>query len=178
MTELPEDAQGDLFEITHVTLASAGLPGYEVSNFASSPVHRSPHNPKYWDHTPYLGLGPSAHSFDGRRRWWNERKLGTWEAKLATGVKPIEGSEELTPSDLALETLMLGLRTVEGVDLERFRARFGYDLLQRNEPLVERLAETGLLSVSGSGEQPALVPTLAGWGVADSLARAFDLGPA
>jgi len=173
--ELPEDAQGDLFEITHVTLASAGLPGYEISNFASSPAHRSPHNPKYWDHTPYLGLGPSAHSFDGRRRWWNERKLGAWEAKLATGEKPVEGSEELTPADLALETLMLGLRTVEGVDLDRFRSRFGYDLLQRNEPLVERLAETGLLSVSGAGEQPALVPTLAGWGVADSLARSFHL---
>lgn len=169
--ELPEDDQGDLFEITHSTLAAAGLPGYEVSSFAASPAHRSPHNPKYWDHTAYLGLGPSAHSFDGRRRWWNERSLAAWEGKLALRLRPIEGSEELTAADLALETLLLGLRTVEGVDLERFRSRFGYDLLERNEPLVERLAEGGLLSMS----RTALVPTLAGWGVADALARSFEL---
>jgi len=174
MAEMPEEGQAEMFELTHRFLADAGYPGYEVSNFARSAAHRSPHNPKYWDHTPYLGLGPSAHSFDGRRRWWNERKLGPWEEKVAAGERPIEGSEELTPDDLALETLMLGLRTAEGIDLERFRSRFGFDLLQRNEPLVERLVGEGLLVAAGQ----ALVPTLAGWAVADSLARAFDLGPA
>jgi oxygen-independent coproporphyrinogen-3 oxidase len=174
MAEMPEEGQAEMFGLTHRFLADAGYPGYEVSSFARSPAHRSPHNPKYWDHTPYLGLGPSAHSFDGRRRWWNERKLGPWEKRVAAGEWPIEGSEELTPADLALEALMLGLRTVEGIDLERFRSRFGYDLLKRNEPLVERLAGEKLLVVSES----ALVPTLPGWAVADSLARAFDLGPA
>ena len=63
-------------------LADAGFEGYEISNFSSAPEHRSKHNQKYWDHTPYLGLGPSAHSFDGRRRWWNERGLGSWSARL------------------------------------------------------------------------------------------------
>ena len=76
MTEMPEESQADLFLLTHTFLRDAGWPGYEVSSFSRSPEHRSRHNRKYWDHTPYLGLGPSAHSFSGRRRWWNERKIG------------------------------------------------------------------------------------------------------
>ena len=78
LVELPEDHQACFFELTHEVLDAAGYPAYEVSNFASAPEHRSGHNQKYWNHTPYLGLGPSAHSFDGRRRWWNERQLRAW----------------------------------------------------------------------------------------------------
>src|SRR5688572_18157772 len=76
LSELPEDDQATLFELTHRFLADAGWPAYEVSNFARDPAHRSRHNRKYWDHTPYLGLGPSAHSLacdspSSGRRWWN-----------------------------------------------------------------------------------------------------------
>jgi len=172
LAELPEHAQADLFTFTHTFLRDAGWPGYEVSNFARSPEHRSRHNRKYWDHTPYLGLGPSAHSFSGSRRWWNEKRLGAWEGKVAAGDRGLAGSEELTAADLALEALMLGLRTAEGIDLSRFRERYGVDLMKRNEPLVERLAVEGLLSV----EDGILVPSLAGFAVTDSLARAFGLG--
>lgn len=172
LAELPEHAQADLFTFTHTFLRDAGWPGYEVSNFARSPEHRSRHNRKYWDHTPYLGLGPSAHSFSGSRRWWNEKRLGAWEGKVAAGDRGLAGSEELTAEDLALEALMLGLRTAEGIDLSRFRERYGVDLMKRNEPLVERLAVEGLLSV----EDGILVPSLAGFAVTDSLARAFGLG--
>jgi putative oxygen-independent coproporphyrinogen III oxidase len=171
MSELPEDVQGELFLFTHSFLKDAGYPGYEVSNFACSPEHRSRHNQKYWHHVPYLGVGPSAHSFSGSRRWWNERKLGPYERRIETGEKPIEGSEELSRPDLALEALMLGLRTTDGIDLPSFRERYGVDLLKDNEPLVERLAREGLLKLEGD----VLVPTLAGLAVTDSLARAFDL---
>ena len=75
-------------------------------------------------------------------------------------------------SDLALEALMLGLRTVDGIDLVVFRERYGVDLLKRNEPLVERLVGEGLLKQEGD----VLVPTLAGLAVTDSLARSFELG--
>ncbi|HSS52160.1 MAG TPA: radical SAM family heme chaperone HemW [Thermoanaerobaculia bacterium] len=172
MSELPEEAQGDLFLFTHSYLRDAGYPAYEVSNFARSPEHRSRHNQKYWHHVPYLGVGPSAHSFAGTRRWWNERKLGPYEKRLNAGEKPIAGSEELTRSDLALEALMLGLRTADGIDRISFRERYGVDLLKSNEPLVERLVGDGLLKLEGD----ILVPTLAGLAVTDSLARAFDLG--
>ncbi|HEX3125778.1 MAG TPA: radical SAM family heme chaperone HemW [Thermoanaerobaculia bacterium] len=164
MTETPEETQADLFLLTHTFLREAGLPGYEVSNFARSPEHRSRHNQKYWDHTPYLGIGPSAHSFSGNRRWWNERKIKPYESRIDAGERPVAGSEELTAEDLALEALMLGLRTVEGIDLERFRRRYGVDLA-----MPERME--GLLHV----EDGRLVPTLEGWVVADTLARSFEI---
>lgn len=176
LTELPEPEQAELFRLTHRLLADAGYPAYEVSNFARSPGHRSRHNRKYWDHTPYLGLGPSAHSFDGRRRrWWNDRRLAFWRSALERGERPVEAAEELTDADLALERLMLALRTPEGVDLERFRRRYGVDLLAANGPLVERLEAEGLLTLAPPGR---LALTLDGLAVADGLASRFDLPPA
>lgn len=173
MAELPEEAQGDLFLFTHEYLRDHGIPGYEVSNFARSSEHRSRHNQKYWHHVPYLGLGPSAHSFSGNRRWWNEKKLKPYEMRIVAGERPVAGSEELTRNDLALEALMLGLRTVDGIDLDVYRERYGVDLLKGNEPLVERLVSQGLLEDNGR----VLAPTLSGLAVTDSLARSFEISP-
>lgn len=170
MSELPDEAQADLFLLTHTFLRDHGLPGYEVSNFARSPEHRSRHNQKYWDHTPYLGVGPSAHSFSGRKRWWNERKIKPYQSRIEIAERPIAGSEDLTAEDLAIEALMLGFRTAEGIDLARFRERYGADLLAGNARLIERLEREGLLRTGGG----RLVPTLEGWAVADSLARDFE----
>lgn len=170
LSELPETAQAGLFRLTHRLLDARGYRAYEVSNFATAPTHRSRHNRKYWDHTPYLGLGPSAHSFDGKRRWWNERKLPRWEARLAAGERPIAGDEMLTAADLALEEIMLSLRTTAGLDLDRFRRRHGFDLAAHNRLLVDRLVAGGRLIERCD----RLVPTLAGLAVADALARAFD----
>ena len=71
LVEMPEDEQAGRYALVHDVLARGGWRVYEVSNFAREPRHRSRHNMKYWCHLPYLGLGPSAHSFDGARRWWN-----------------------------------------------------------------------------------------------------------
>jgi oxygen-independent coproporphyrinogen-3 oxidase len=171
MTELPEATQADLFLATHRFLADHGYPGYEVSNFARSPEHQSRHNRKYWDHTPYLGVGPSAHSFSGLRRWWNERKIKPYQARIETGERPIAGSEDLTDEDLAVEALMLGFRTAEGIDISSFREHYGVDLLERNAQLINKLEREGLLRAEGS----RLLPTLDGWAVADSLARDFEV---
>jgi putative oxygen-independent coproporphyrinogen III oxidase len=173
LRELPEAAQAELFEHTHSFLAGQGYAPYEVSNFARAPEHRSRHNQKYWDHTRYLGLGPSAHSFDGRRRWWNERKLHAWLAKLAAGERPVAGSEELGGRELALEEVMLALRTAAGLDLAGFRHRHGFDLAARNRRLIADLVARGLLAERDG----RLAPSLAGLAVADSLTRGFDLGP-
>jgi len=172
LRESPEADQAEAFRFTHTFLAGQGYAAYEVSNFARAPEHQSRHNRKYWDHTSYLGLGPSAHSFDGRRRWWNERKLRPWQAKLAAGERPIAGSEDLGRRELALEELMLSLRTPAGLDLEGFRRRHACDLAASNRPLIADLAARGLLAETAG----RLVPSLAGLAVADSLARAFDLG--
>jgi oxygen-independent coproporphyrinogen-3 oxidase len=179
LSELPEDDQATLFELTHRFLADAGWPAYEVSNFARGPAHQSRHNRKYWDHTPYLGLGPSAHSLaasdasSAARRWWNERGTPRWESRLAAGERPIEAQELLGAKELAAEALLLGLRTTAGIDLDRFRARYGVDLLAANDTLVARLVDEGRLVVDQ--EHGWLVPTLSGLAVADGLAAAFDL---
>jgi oxygen-independent coproporphyrinogen-3 oxidase len=181
-SELPEDAQATLFELTHRFLADAGWPAYEVSNFARGPDHQSRHNRKYWDHTPYLGLGPSAHSLAAAnasspaRRWWNERGTPQWEKRLAAGERPIEAQELLGRKELAAEALLLGLRRTAGIDLDGLRARYGVELLAANHALVTRLVEEGRIVVRADADGgQRLVPTLSGLAVADGLAAAFDL---
>ncbi|MCH9650166.1 MAG: radical SAM family heme chaperone HemW [Deltaproteobacteria bacterium] len=171
LREMDQDSQADLFRLTHSLLRDKGLPGYEVSSFARDPTHQSKHNRKYWNHTPYLGLGPSAHSFVSSRRSWNVRKLGSYETKLAQRVLPEGGSEGLSPRDLALEALMLGFRTYEGIDFAAMEKEYEVSLLEGNEAVIERLLAEGLVSAS----KGRLKPTLAGLAVADSLALAFEL---
>jgi oxygen-independent coproporphyrinogen-3 oxidase len=172
LVEMPEDDQARLFRLTHEVLADAGLPAYEVSNFARTPAHRSPHNQKYWRGAPYLGLGPSAHSFDGRRRrWWNERRLAHWRSRVERGEPPRAGEEELSARQLALEALMLGLRTADGIDLAAFRHRHGVDLAAVNAVLLARLAEDRLARL----DDGRLALTLEGLAVADGLAAQLEL---
>jgi len=171
--ELGDDKQAELFGLTHERLADAGYRAYEVSNFARSPAHRSRHNRKYWDHTPYLGLGPSAHSFANGRRWWNRRKLRLWRAALDQRQTPVEGEEALSRNQLLLEAVMLALRTPDGIDLAVVEERFGLDLLAANAEIVERWQSTGHLVV----EDSHIRPTVRGLAMADSLARSFELRP-
>lgn len=91
------------YHALHEQLTRAGFGQYEVSNYAR-PGYESKHNSRYWDRTPYLGLGPAAHSFDGQHRLWNNPD-GTFE------------QETLTPVDAYNELLMTSLRTVRGLPL-------------------------------------------------------------
>ncbi len=171
LREMPDDPQRTLFEIVHTELAERGLPAYEVSNFARSPAHRSRHNQKYWRHVPYLGLGPSAHSFFERRRWWNLRDTRSWSQALRDGRLPVDASEMLTPEDLALEAVFLGFRTADGVDFDRILERTGIALLEVNETALHDLQRRGWIHVDSATARP----TVAGMAVADTLARAIDI---
>jgi oxygen-independent coproporphyrinogen-3 oxidase len=183
LVELPQDDQATLFALTHCLLAGAGWHAYEVSNFARGSEHESRHNKKYWDHTPYLGLGPSAHSLatqanaaPAARRWWNELRTPRWERRVAAGERPVEAEESLGPLALATEDVMLGLRTTAGIDLDAFAARYGIDLVAANEAFVARLtAEDHLVVRNGPGGERRLVPMLSGLAVADGLAAAFEI---
>ena len=184
LSEMPEGEQAVIFDLTHRVLADGGYTAYEVSNFARSPGHESRHNRKYWDHTPYLGLGPSAHSFattgagdqPAPRRWWNERRTSRWESRVASGERPVEATESLGPKELATEAMMLGLRTTAGVDLDDLAARYGVDLPAANEALIARLlAERRLVLRADTDGHRWLVPTLSGLAAADGIAAAFDI---
>ena len=172
LAEPPEDDRGELFLRTHERLTAAGYDGYEVSNFARRPEHRSRHNTKYWGRAAYLGLGPSAHSFDGRRRrWWNERDLAVWQRRVAAGERPVDGEEVLSARELALERVMLGLRTRGGIDLGELDRELGLDLRSTNAERVGRWSAEGLVELDGA----RLLPTLRGLAVADRLATELEI---
>jgi len=172
LSTLDVDREADLFVLTHRVLGDAGYEAYEVPNFALGPEHSSRHNQKYWRHQPYLGIGPSAHSFRGRRRWWNRRKLRLWQAAVERGERPIEGEENLCSAELALEAVMLGMRTATGIDLADVRDRYGIDLADTNQGVIERLQSQGLVRVEGT----RVAPTLGGMAMADTVARSFEVG--
>lgn len=101
----------------HTRLAGAGFEHYEVSNYAR-PGHRARHNAAYWRGVPYLGVGPSAHGFDGTERRWNHAAVTAWEQAVDRGEDPLGGHERLTAANRVAETVYLGLRTVDGLPLE------------------------------------------------------------
>jgi len=92
-----------------------GYEHYEISNFAR-PGYRSRHNSAYWQGKSYIGLGPSAHSFDGKSRWWNIANNQAYIRSLQEGIIPFE-KEELTGVQQLNERIMIPLRTADGLDL-------------------------------------------------------------
>ena len=161
-----EDELFRFFMGTSEKLENAGFIHYEVSNFARGHSHASLHNQKYWDHTPYLGLGPSAHSFSGSTRWWNPRSVTTYLTRLQSENLPVEEKENLTREQLRLEAWFLGLRTSKGIDKEDFSSRYGEASFSRNAEVLAKLREKGLLT----DQDGRLRPTRAGLAVADTLA--------
>lgn len=110
----PDERVADEYLLAHERLEREGFAHYEVSN-AGRPGRWSRHNLACWRRQPYLGLGPSAHSAAGSLRWWNVRDWEAYRTRLSLGQGPIEGRETLDPEAVRLESLYLGLRTVEGV---------------------------------------------------------------
>jgi oxygen-independent coproporphyrinogen-3 oxidase len=100
-------------------LAGCGFEHYEVSNFAKAGF-RSRHNLKYWNGSPYLGVGASAHSFVEKRRFWNVRHLKKYHDALAAGRFPIAGEERLTPEKERCERFFLALRQRGGLHVKTF----------------------------------------------------------
>ena len=158
-----EEAQRTLFLLTCEFLEDRGYLQYEVANFARGEEYFCRHNLKYWQRLPYLGLGPAAHSFQGGRRWWNHRGLAGYAAALAAGRAPLAGREALTPEQVRLETLYLGFRTREGVDLEAIQSQSGWG------PVLSRLQAAGLLCLTNG----RVAATPRGLVVADRLPLLF-----
>jgi len=115
LKEIPEEISSDQFEVLVEKLETAGFENYEISNFAKPGLY-SKHNSSYWTGEPYLGLGPSAHSFDGKIRRWNIRSISGYSTKIEKGEGFWE-DEILSPIDIYNERIMLGLRTAKGFDI-------------------------------------------------------------
>lgn len=124
---LPVDAdrQAEQFEMLMQWLSAAGFEHYEISNFAK-PGYRSKHNSSYWQGKPYLGIGPSAHSFNGNSRQWNVANNALYIKAIESGEVPFE-LEVLTPNQQLNERIMISLRTMEGLNLATVVQQFGQE---------------------------------------------------
>ena len=171
LRETGEDERAANFVATHRRLGGLGYEGYEVSNFARTEVDRSRHNRKYWRHVPYLGLGPSAHSFDGRRRWWSVARWQHWSDAIEGRTSTVAEVERLTDRDLLLEAVMMGLRQRSGIDCAALESRFGIDPAAANGGRIGAWERAGWLRISGR----RLQPTLEGMARADRLAAEWEL---
>jgi oxygen-independent coproporphyrinogen III oxidase len=114
--ESPDERYEAEFLHAHDRLTSAGFEHYEVSNFGK-PGRHSRHNSAYWTSAAYVGLGPSAHEFDGTHRRWNVAAYAEWLRRLAAGEDPLDEGECLTDDNRAAEEVYLGLRTARGLSL-------------------------------------------------------------
>ncbi len=137
------EIEASMYRTTMEFLRDAGFEHYEVSNYAL-PGFRSRHNSSYWDHTPYLGFGPSAHSFWQNRRWWNIANLNSYCQMLEKKEVPVAGEEHLSSNQLLEETVMLGLRS-DGIDLEELKQCHQIDAISLLSPEVEQLSRDRLL---------------------------------
>jgi len=112
-----DDAQARRYVVADERLGDAGLDWYEISNWAASEEARCRHNLGYWRSADWWGIGPGAHSHLDGVRWWNVRRPADYARRLRNGASPAAGREVLTAEQRALEAVMLGLRTREGLAL-------------------------------------------------------------
>ena len=141
-----DEVAQEQFHILVATLKENGFIHYELSNF-SKPDYFSKNNSSYWLGKKYIGIGPSAHSYDGKNRGWNISNNGLYIKSIQANEIPIE-TENLTETDRYNEYIMTGLRTIWGVSLARIEQEFGEKFLTYlNNQSVKFIADD-LLSLS------------------------------
>jgi oxygen-independent coproporphyrinogen-3 oxidase len=158
VAEAPEEEYEAEFLRAHEAMTAAGFEHYEVSSFARA-GRRSRHNWAYWSSAAYAGVGPAAHEFDGVHRRWNLAPYEQWRRRLAAGLDPVGGTEQLTPANRVTETVYLGLRTTAGLRLS------GVEV-----PTVQPWIEAGWATVE---EGARLVLRAPGWLRLDALTRSL-----
>ena len=181
---LDEDVAADMFELLSTRLISAGYEQYEISNYAKQGFH-SRHNSGYWHGMRYLGLGPSAHSFDGEKRWSNIAHTIKYNAQfqspdMACCVLTSEASqkttiqlsiqvEELTLDERFNELVFTALRTKIGVDLQDLRLRFGDMRCDRFLRQAQKYIDAGNMHMSNN----RIALTHSGIYISDSIISDF-----
>ena len=160
-----DDDEAAKYEIVDAMAQAAGLEWYEISNWAA-PGHESRHNLGYWRNVDWAGIGPGAHSHyrlpaggddggGGRAvRAWDTLHPRRWGQQINEGQVPFADHESIDPQTDLEETIMLGLRLREGLDVQAVQARTGVDLT----PVVQELADDGLVTCT----RGRIIPTLRG----------------
>jgi len=135
----------ELFETTIKYLTAHGYVQYEISNFAKNASKISGHNMKYWSFSPYMGFGPSAHSFIEHRRYWNCRSVKKYIENIKEGRVAIEEKEILSKEQRMMEMVYLGLRKTEGIDIDAIDENLGINFRQIFTEKIKQLEEDGYI---------------------------------
>lgn len=146
--ECPENVYLIMYNTLIDELQKSGYEHYEISNFAK-PGFRSRHNSSYWHGVPYIGVGASAHSFDGESRQWNISDLRRYMEQIKAGRIPAE-IEHLSKDDKFDDTVMTGLRTKEGIDLDMIKETFGEEYRSFLLREAKKHISQNKLAISGS----------------------------
>jgi oxygen-independent coproporphyrinogen-3 oxidase len=165
-----EELSLQMYGILREQLISNGFEHYEISNFAM-PGRRSLHNQGYWSGAPYMGFGPSAHSFDGVYRSWNKSSLKGYMDGISGG-EPVQDSERLTRRERYHDYLITSLRTSGGADLEYILDQFGPDTRKYFDNAIEPYIADGTVKIS-SGK--AIIDP-GRWLISDHILRNLFLG--
>ena len=164
LIEIPEDQAAQQYLETLSFLDSKNYVQYEVSNFGKEGFY-SKHNMAYWDHKPYLGIGPGAHSYNGKSRSFNVRSNAKY-IKALSANNAFSEEELLTPIQQLNERILTGLRTTKGIDCERLAATFAVDVMEEKKEVIESLSSQNLLTL----EKNSIKLNANGFLVADAIA--------
>lgn len=143
--EASEDFQAEQFEILIEAMEKSNYIQYEISNFGKE-GHFAIHNTNYWKAMPYLGIGPSAHSFDGKERGFNIPNNVKYIKMLKEGVLPYE-ADGLSGEELANEYILTSLRTIWGLSLAHLQINYGIDLLDLKKGLIQQLSAEDMICI-------------------------------
>ena len=143
------DRELEHLHLVRDALEGAGLARYEISNFAR-PGEESQHNLAYWRNVAWLGLGAGAHSHVDGRRWKNVDDPGSYADAASAGSAPEAWSESVSEPLRLFESLMMGLRLVDGVDLDELSTRHGIDARAAHADAIGRHVAGGFLVVDGA----------------------------
>ena len=127
-----------MYQVVTSALNNSSYAQYEVSSHAKEGF-RCMHNLHYWNLDPYLAFGPSAHGYNGEKRWWNHRSLDRYIFDIDDGVLPITNSETLTSKNHYNELIMNGLRTSNGVNIDALTIINNQLDLEKSKKDYERL---------------------------------------
>jgi len=137
-----------MYNYAYRTLKKYGFDRYEVSNFAKAGFECH-HNQNTWKMHKYLGFGAGAHGFYLGKRYNNHYEIEEYIKALEDGNKPIENIDLIDNKELLEETIMLGLRTRDGIDLEKIKTEFGVDLKNTKEKEINYLLLNNLIILKG-----------------------------
>lgn len=139
-----EDEEYDMYNWAINYLEESGFEHYEIANFAR-PYKRSMHNLIYWQNKPYLGIGAGAYSFIKGYRYMNYENPARYTKEIMSGKLPVDNGEKLSLRKRMIETIILGLRTKDGVGYKKYKTRFGVNLNDIFSKQVNKLVNLGLL---------------------------------